>query len=359
MKTYFRLILIFAIILLTSIMTALTCDKENGANQSITNEGNVTNVTNETNIINVVNETNFTNNTNKTNVTKNTSRLNKTEIVSKAVEGGSPIPRIPVARGLENFVITVNSAYAKLEGGAIYINATKLANDLGPAISDLDGDDRGVGKLADLVDDGDPGAVNVPRIFTISIKDATGGIMLLQPVSVTRNTLEYAATTATGYPAALNTAPVATTIYRTYNFWTGTGPYVWNTFGDFRHTDPTEAQGVFYCRAYLSILGVANINGPLTGGETMECRFASINNAVRQNAEVDEAWVDSAATTKILELRLFGIDTGAKTIPNIGGGRTGLNYGNLLSNAIMQQIMDTNTYYESKLTVKIVKEGDF
>ena len=380
MKTYSRLILTFVVVLFASFTTALSCDKkDDGANAAGTKEGIVNtkddvvntfntgaSVTDKKNVINFANNTSISNFTDSDSTTDSTgSSVEKEKIVCEvktpAVDT-TVTPRIPAAAGLENFVITINNTCAKLEGGAIYINGAALGRTLGPAISHVDGDERGVGKLADLVDDGDPGAVNVPSIFTISIKNATGGIMLLQPISVTRNTLEYmTAATRTGYPAALNTAPVATTIYRTYNWIGDVGPYVWNTFGDFKNDYPFGAQGVFYCRGYLSDSGAGNPSGPLTGGQALNCRFASINNAVDPKAEVGEAWVDDAKTTKILRLRLFGIDTGAKTIPNLGAPSitSGLDFANPVPNAVMQQIMNANTYYESLLTIKIVNDKDF
>ena len=386
MKTYPRVILTFVVVLFASLTTALSCDKKDGGTKEgiVNTKDDVVNtfntgasVTDKKNVINFANNTSISNFTDSDSTTDSTgSSVEKEKIVCKvktpAVDT-TVTPRIPAATGLENFVITINNTCAKLEGGAIYINGAALGRTLGPAISHVDGDKRGVGKLADLIDGNSPGAVNVPSIFTISIKNATGGIMLLQPISVTRNTLEYKTSATTdGYPDELNTAPVATTIYRTYKLFSGSGiadgPFAWNTFGDFKHIEPDplnkryvyEGQGVFYCRGYISGSSGAKIDGTLEGGQTMDCRFASINNGVYPKAKVHEAWVDDPKTAKILRLRLFGIDTGAKKISQLGAGfSNGIAFAQPVPNAVMQQIMNANTYYESLLTIKIVNDKDF
>lgn len=351
MKTYIRLFVVLTTIFLASLITALSCDKKDAT------AGNpVTNVTNITNMITNVTNTNISNISN-TNIT-NISNTNQTNIYKNPP---TP-PRVAAAAGLENFVITPNARFAKIEGGAIYINATALANAVGPAISDSDASDRGAGDVADVADGGGADAVNVPRIFTISIRNATGGIMLLQPSTVTRDTLSYATgATTSGYPSELETAPITTATYRTYNLLTDTGPYVWNVFNNFANTDGNGAQGVFYCRGHLTDSGIGNPNGPLTGGETLVCRFASVNNGVSAAAEVNEAWVAVATTTKTLDVKLFGIDTGNKTIPNLGAPSitSGIAFGNPINNATMKQIMNANTYYESELTIRIVSAADY
>ena len=357
MKTYFRVILTFVVVLFALLVTALSCDKKDDAGNTAGNQL-VTNLTNVTNVTQVNNVTQVTNFNKVTNLTTNTNIVTNIDIVNEA----------------KGFEIIVNSTYAKLIGTTIYINAKKLADAVGPAISDANVANRGAGKVADVAFAG-PNAINVPNIFTVSIRNSTAGIMLVQPDAVTKHTLEYkTAATTTGYPAALNTAPVATATYRTYDLAKAgdpaAGPFVWNVFGDFKNTDVDGAQGVFYCRSYLyksgspvppaAVSSAANPDGPLVGGQTMDCRFASINNAVNATAEIDEDWVDLTTTTKTLDLKLFGIDTGAKEIFELGAGfANSKDFEKPVPKEAMKKIIDANVYSEAPRKIEIVKEAKY
>lgn len=127
----------------------------------------------------------------------------------------------------------------------------------------------------------------------------------------------------------------------------------------------TRARGTMRCHGGLSTKDDKAMNDTSlfedSYGYSVGCSLAVVNNGLGDNVEIDDAWVNDAASVTEMDFYVIGIDVTGETIPKWSDA-PGFNKGvfdKYMDNAAFKKLLRKNKWMESNFKVKIVTATQF